>query len=201
MEGHWETSDNVPLVLFGWPDAINKSNRYALELPGVASFILTHDVRGIIKGINEFAEHPPVAPVFFAFRIMVGVGMLMLLVSWASAWQLWRKQRVNEATQWVLLGMAFSGWVAVVAGWYTTEIGRQPYLVQGVLKTADAVTTVPGGMVAGTLIAYLVIYLILIAAYIKVVFYLARKACDGGKKLDEKAFSSAAVKKAVEGEL
>ena len=198
MEGHWETSDNVPLVLFGWPDALNKSNHYALELPGVASFILTHDVKGIIKGINEFVEHPPVAPVFFAFRIMVGVGVLMLLVSWVSAWQLWRRQRVNRTTQWALLGMAFSGWVAVVAGWYTTEIGRQPYLVSGVLRTADAVTSVPGAMVGSTLAAYLILYAILIAAYIKVVFYLARKACEGGKKLDEKAFSSAAVKKLAE---
>lgn len=201
MEGHWETSDNVPLVLFGWPDALEKKNRYAFELPGVASFILMHDVKGIIKGINEFAEHPPVAPVFFAFRIMVGMGVLMLLVSWAASWQLWKKNQVSVGMQWVLFGMAFSGWIAVVAGWYTTEVGRQPYLVQGVLMTKDAVTSVSGNMVAGTLIAYLLIYLVLIAAYIKVVFYLARKACEGGKKLDEKAFSAAAVKKAAEGEL
>lgn len=198
MEGHWETSDHVPLVLFGLPDAITKSNRYALELPGIASLILTHDMQGSIKGINEFPEHPPVAPLFFAFRIMVGMGMLMLLVSWVSALQLWRKQSVSKLMQRVLVGMSFSGWIAVVAGWYTTEIGRQPYLVQGVLKTADAVTTVPSSLVGATLAAYLVLYAVLIVAYIKVVFYLARKACKGGKQMDEGAFSASAVKEVTE---
>lgn len=198
MEAHWETSDHVPLVLFGWPDAISKSNRYALEIPGLASLILTHDVKGTIRGISEFAEHPPVAPLFIAFRVMVGMGVLMLLVSWLGALQLWRRNAVPRWMQYSLVAMSFSGWVAVVAGWYTTEIGRQPYLVQGVLKTADAVTTVPGAMVGTTLAAYLILYAVLIVAYIKVVFYLARKACKGGKEMDEGAFSAAAVNEVVE---
>jgi cytochrome d ubiquinol oxidase subunit I len=95
--------------------------------------------------------------------------------------------------------MTFSGWVAVVAGWYVTEIGRQPYLVQGVLTTAQAVTQVPGSFVGITFAAYLLLYAVLIVAYVKVVFYLARMACNGGKRMDEDAFSGAAVTEAVEG--
>lgn len=197
MEAHWESSDHVPLVLFGWPSALDKANRYALELPGVASLILTHDWKGEIQGIDAFEEHPPVAPIFLAFRIMVGLGVLMLGVSWLASWQLHRN-RLRPWLQRVLVGMSFSGWAAVVAGWYVTEIGRQPYLVYGVLKTADAVTHVPGSMVGVTLAGYLLLYAVLITAYIKVVYYLARKACDDGKLLDEKAFSSAAVTKEVE---
>lgn len=197
MEGHWETSDHVPLVLFGLPNAALKENRWAIELPGLASFILTHDWKGKIQGIDAFAEHPPVAPIFIAFRIMVGVGVLMLAVSWCAAWQL-RRGRIAPWLQRVLIGMSFSGWVAVVAGWYVTEIGRQPYLVTGVLRTRDAVTTVAPEMVGLTLIGYLVLYAVLITAYIKVVFYLARRATEGGKVMDEEAFSSAAIAEVVE---
>lgn len=198
MEAHWETAGNVPLVLLGWPDQETQSNRYAVEIPSMASFILTHDVKGELRGINEFAEHPPVLPMFIAFRLMVGVGVLMLLSAWIATWQLWRRNAVAGWMQRVLVVMSFSGWLAVVAGWYTTEIGRQPYLVQGVLKTADAVTTVPGAMVGSTLAAYLILYAILIVAYIKVVFFLAKKASKGGKEMNEGAFSSVAVKEVVE---
>ena len=107
--------------------------------PNLASWILTHSADGEVKGLNAFqGNHPPVAPVFFAFRIMVGMGLLMLAVSWLAAWQLWRR---GEPGRWLargLVGMTFAGWIATVAGWYTTEIGRQPWLVSGVLRTADA---------------------------------------------------------------
>jgi len=117
-----------------------------------------------------------VAPVFWAFRIMVGVGMLMLAVSWLSAWQLKRR---GEPARWltmVLIGMTFAGWVATVAGWYVTEIGRQPYLVYGVLTTIEAASSVPSGMILSTFIMYLALYLTLATAYVSVVFYLARSA-------------------------
>jgi cytochrome d ubiquinol oxidase subunit I len=197
MEAHWETSERVPLVLFGLPNEQTRRNDYAVELPGMASLILTHEMDGKIQGLNEFKEHPPVKPLFIAFRLMVGLGLLMLAVSWLAGLQL-RKGMPPVWMQRVLVAMTFSGWLAVEAGWYVTEVGRQPYLVQGVLKTADAVTHVPGSMVALTLAGYLILYAVLITAYIKVVFYLARRACDDGKVMDENAFSSAAIAEVTE---
>lgn len=197
MEGHWKTSDHVPLLLFGLPNAAMQENRWAIAVPGLASFILTHDWKGRIQGIDAFAEHPPVLPIFFAFRIMVGTGVLMLIVSWAALWRI-RRGGVGPLLQRVLVGMSFAGWVAVVAGWYVTEIGRQPYLVYGVLKTAQAVTTVPASYVGITLAGYLLLYATLITAYIVVVFYLAREAQRGNAALEEKAFSSAAVEEIAE---
>ena len=176
MEGLWETSKGAPLVLFGLPDAETRTNRFAVEIPKLASLILTHDPNGEVKGINAFPDaHPPVAAVFWAFRIMVGVGVLMLAVSWFSAWKQIRRQQPTWLMR-ALAFMTFSGWVGVLSGWYTTEIGRQPFLVQGVLRTSEAVTTLPAGDVGLTLALYLALYAVLIAAYISVVFYLARQA-------------------------
>ena len=177
MEGLWETREGAPLVLFGIPDAEARENRYAIEIPKMASFILTHDFDGELKGIDAFeGEHPPVGPVFWAFRIMVGIGMLMLVLGWAGAWMVWRRGMTEGLINRAYVAMTFSGWVAVLAGWYTTEIGRQPFLVHGVLRTAEAVGPVSGAAVASTLIGYLVVYSVLIVAYMSVVFHLARKA-------------------------
>jgi cytochrome d ubiquinol oxidase subunit I len=180
IEGVWETKKSVPLLLFAIPDAKNKTNHFEVGIPKLTSLILTHDLDGEIKGLNEFeGEHPPVAPVFFAFRIMVGVGFLMLAVSWSSAFVLFRKSAPNKFVAKSLLVMTFSGWVALIAGWYVTEIGRQPYLVYGVLKTADAAASgsvVSGGMIATTLVMYLSLYVLLIISFVSVVFYLARKS-------------------------
>ncbi|ESJ19920.1 cytochrome D ubiquinol oxidase subunit I [Cupriavidus sp. HPC(L)] len=177
MEGIWTTGTSVPAVLFGWPNAVTQSTDWEISIPKLASFYLTHTFDGEVKGIDAFpGKHPPVAPVFFAFRIMVGVGMLMLLVSWLAAWQFKRRGEPSRGVARMLLAMTFSGWVALVAGWYVTEIGRQPYLVYGVLTTAEAASKVPATMVGSTLLMYLSLYLLLIAAYISVVFYLARRA-------------------------
>ncbi|MCZ8114055.1 cytochrome ubiquinol oxidase subunit I [Silanimonas sp.] len=177
IEAIWETERGVPLVLFGFPDEEARTTHLAVEVPKLASVILTHDPNGELKGLNEFeGKHPPVAPVFWAFRIMVGIGMAMLAVGFWGAWVLKRKR---EPTPWLsrtLVLMTFSGWGAVIAGWYTTEIGRQPWLVQGVLTTADAASAVPAPMIGLTLVGYLVMYAVLLAAYISVVFYMARKA-------------------------
>lgn len=176
MEGIWETGKGVPAVLFAIPDEKTQSNRFEIAIPKLASFYLTHDWNGEVKGLKDFDKTPPVKPVFFAFRIMVGVGILMLLISWYGWWKLRRNQ---DLPNWLARGfvwMTFSGWIAVVAGWYVTEIGRQPYLVHGVLTTAEAATKLPGGMVFSSLMMYLFLYLTLIIAYIWAIFYMARQA-------------------------
>ena len=179
MEGLWETRTNAPLVLFGFPDEAQKTTHAAFELPGVASLILRHDWNGELKGLNEFVDnHPPVAPVFWAFRIMVGTGMVMLLCSWIGAWMVWKKPSIPKPVLYTLVATTFVGWVATVSGWYVTEMGRQPYLVQGVLLTKDAVSDVPAPMIGLTLVMYLAVYALLLVAYITTIFYLARKAGD-----------------------
>ena len=177
MEGLWETERGAPLVLFAIPDETTKSNRFAVEIPKLASLILTHELDGEVKGLNEFeGSHPPVGAVFWSFRVMVATGVLMLLVSWGALWMLRRR---SEPPRWLALSivaMTFSGWVGVLSGWYTTEIGRQPYLVTGVMRTAEAVGPVAAGTVMTTLVAWLLLYAFLVGAYVTVVFYLARTA-------------------------
>ncbi|WP_420473281.1 cytochrome ubiquinol oxidase subunit I [Noviherbaspirillum sp. ST9] len=180
MEGIWETERGAPLLLFAVPDAKERANHLEIGIPRLASLILKHDVDGELKGIDAFGDkHPPVTPLFFGFRVMVGTGVLMLLFSWMGAWQL---KRNGEPAPWLaraLVVMTFSGWLATVAGWYVTEIGRQPYLVQGVLTTAQATSTVPAPMIATTLAMYLSLYAVLTLAYVTVLFFLARKAGYG----------------------
>ena len=180
MEGIWKTEKGAAAVLFGIPDAATRSNRFEIAIPKLASFYLTHDWNGEVKGIDAFGDkHPPVAPVFYAFRVMVGVGVLMLAVSWTGAWHLWRRRTIRPWLARVLVAMTFAGWVAVLAGWYVTEIGRQPWLVYGMLTTAQAASAVPAANILATLVVYLSLYLALLAAYISVVFHLARKAGTG----------------------
>ncbi len=177
MEGIWQTERGAALRLFAVPDGEARTNHFEVKVPNLASLILTHEWDGEVRGLDEFkGEHPPVAPVFFAFRLMVGVGLLMLAVSWWAAWALRGGREPTPGLARTLLAMTFSGWVAVLAGWYVTEIGRQPWLVHGVLSTAEAASAVPGPIIAFTLAMYLALYLALIVAYVSVVFYLARKA-------------------------
>ena len=188
MEGNWQTRGNVPLLLFALPNEETRSNDFEIGIPSGASLILKHKADGVVPGLDDFVAedgtplHPPVSPVFWSFRVMVGTGMLMLLISWYSAWRLWRRGGVETLPKpllVVLLGMTFSGWVATLAGWYTTEIGRQPWLVHGVVSTKEAVADVPASYVAGTLTAYLVVYAVLLIAYIATIFGLARRAAKG----------------------
>lgn len=177
MEALWKTRSGAPLVLFALPSEKDQANHYALELPGVASLILRHDPDGVVQGIGDFPDaHPPVAAVFWAFRVMVGIGVLMLAISWIAAWHLRRHGTVSPVISRILVAMTFSGWIGVLSGWYTTEIGRQPWLVTGVLYTADAVTSVPAGSIGTTLVLYLALYAVLIVSYVSVVFHLARQA-------------------------
>jgi cytochrome bd ubiquinol oxidase subunit I len=184
MEGIWHTQQGAPAVLFGLPDAQTQSNRYELAIPKLASFYLTHDWDGEVQGITAFGDqHPPVAPVFWAFRIMVGTGLLMLAVSWFSVWRLRSGRAMTTWQARVLVAMTFSGWLALVAGWYVTEIGRQPWLVHGVLTAAQAASDVPARNIAFTLAMYLCLYVALLIAYVRVVFYLAGKPAQARQPL------------------
>ena len=180
MEGIWETQQGAPAVLFAIPDEKARENRYEIAIPKLASLYLTHELNGEVKGLNDFVgKHPPVAPVFWGFRIMVGVGLLMLAVSWATTYQLapWKQGSGRSIRPWqarLLVAMTFSGWLALLAGWYVTEIGRQPWLVSGVLTAADAASKVTAPRIALTLAMYLSLYAGLIVAYVSVLFYLAR---------------------------
>ena len=179
MEGVWETERGAPLLLFAVPNEEERRNDYAIGIPNLASLILTHEMDGEIKGLNEFkGEHPPVKPVFYSFRVMVGMGMLMIAVALLTRFTLYRKGALPDWQLKVLVAMTFSGWIATLAGWYVTEIGRQPYIVSGVLRVEEAVTTLPSGNVLFTLIGYLSIYAVLLYAYIRTLFHTANKSVE-----------------------
>ncbi|UVC16218.1 cytochrome ubiquinol oxidase subunit I [Mesorhizobium onobrychidis] len=181
MEANWNTGPNVPLVLFALPDEAARENKFEVTIPDGASLILRHSASGVVPGLNDYAgNHPPVFPVFWAFRIMVGTGVLMLVVSWSAAFFLKRRHSLPKPLALVMVPMALSGWLATLAGWYTTEIGRQPWLVAGVLRTVDAVGPVAGSQVALTLAVYLILYALLLIAYLGVLVYLALKAAKDG---------------------
>src|SRR3954454_23881380 len=152
MEGVWDTERGAPLLLFAIPDLAGRTNHLEVKVPRLASLILTHELDGEIKGLNSFIDaHPPPLPLFFAFRIMVGMGVLMLATSWLGWWlyrrAAWQTAALPRALLWLFAAMTFSGWVATVAGWYVTEIGRQPFIVYGLLRTADVVSKVPSSMI------------------------------------------------------
>ncbi|MEP6784883.1 MAG: cytochrome ubiquinol oxidase subunit I [Sphingomonadales bacterium] len=179
MEANWETRGHVPLVLFGMPDEKARETKFEIAVPDGASLILRHSANGVVPGLNQFAgNHPPVAPLFWGFRIMVGIGMLMLLTAWGTVFLIWRRgfDKMPRIVFMGLVAMTFSGWLATLAGWYVTEIGRQPWLVTGVLTTKQALGPVAAGMVASTLAMYLTVYALLLAAYIAVIFQLARRS-------------------------
>jgi len=185
MEANWETQPNAPLILFALPDETIRANRAEIAIPSGASLILTHHAEGVVPGLNDFPDnHPPVAPIFWGFRLMVGLGVLMLAIAWSGVWLIWRRG-VDGLPRWYargLVAMTFAGWLATLAGWYVTEIGRQPWLVTGVLRTADAVGPTGPAMVTTSLALYLAVYAVLLAAYVTVLYRLAglgRRAPDG----------------------
>jgi cytochrome bd ubiquinol oxidase subunit I len=176
IEAIWETEKGAPLVLFGLPDEKTRSTHAAIEIPKLASLILTHELDGELRGLNSFAAHPPVRPLFFGFRIMVGVGVMMLLCAILGSWYLVRKRTMPNWFLRTLVAMSFSGWIATLAGWYVTEIGRQPWLVTGILSTASAASTqVNYSQLAISLSLYLALYGALIFAFVRTLFYLAKK--------------------------
>src|SRR6266850_758498 len=173
MEALWHTERGAPLVLFALPDEASQQNRFAITLPKGASLILTHRLDGEVKGLSEFRDRPPVAPLFFAFRVMVGMGMLMLALAWTGVFLL--RKSPGRWLLWVFASFTFAGWIATLAGWLVTEIGRQPWLVTGILRTADAVGPASGAQLGASLTAYVVTYAALLLAYMVTLTHMARK--------------------------
>ena len=168
MEGIWETGARQPAVLFALPDEAAEANRMEVAIPGLASLYLTHDWDGVVRGLKDFPrdERPPVAPVFFAFRLMVGMwGIMFALTAWAL-WLAWRRRLFDSRTYLRVATWCIpAGYVAVTAGWVTTEVGRQPYVVYGLLRTTDAVTpSLTGGDVLVSLIVYVLVYAVVFGA-------------------------------------
>ena len=164
IEARWTTEQNVPLTLFAWPDDKAEKNDYAIDVPHLGSLILTHSWSGEVKGLKDFPaqDRPPVAPPFFSFRIMVALGMLMLALSVVGLLLWWRKRLFDS--RWYLrcwMVMMPAGFIALLTGWYTAEIGRQPWVVYGVLRTINAASPVPASSVLTSLIVYFVTYMTL----------------------------------------
>src|SRR5699024_614706 len=164
IEARWDTQKNVPLTLFTWPDENTESNDYALDVPHLGSLILTHSWSGKVEGLKDFPprDRPPVAAPFFSFRIMVGLGILMLVLAIVGL-VLWKRKRLYDR-RWYLRAwmlMMPAGFIALLTGWYTAEIGRQPWVVYGVMRTADAASPVAASSVLTSLIVYFVAYMIL----------------------------------------
>jgi cytochrome d ubiquinol oxidase subunit I len=195
MEAIWRTERGVPLVLFAIPNEKERRNDYSIELPYGASLILKHDARAELQGIDAFEHHPPVLPVFLCFRIMVGVGVLMLLVSWFGAWATRRGRAAPRWLLWVFAGFTFSGWIATLAGWIVTEVGRQPWMVTGVLLTKDSVGPITGAQLGASLTGYALTYALLLIAYFVVLTHMAGK----GAQQEHAPSSHAATEALAEG--
>ena len=174
VEAIWQTQKGVPLVLFAIPNEKTRRNDYEVSVPKLASLVLKHDAGAEIQGLDAFADHPPVAPVFFAFRAMVGMGVLMIGISWLSLLFM-RKNSYPRTLLWALAGFTFSGWIATLCGWLVTEIGRQPWLVTGILRTADAAGSVGEAQLGASLTGYVITYALMFIAYMVVLTHLAGK--------------------------
>lgn len=193
MEGLWETQRGAPLNLFGWPDAESETTRYAIQIPKLSSFILTHDWNGEVKGLKEWPreDRPPVLWVFWSFRIMVGIGMLMITTG-IIALILFLRKRLFD-TRWFqywCMALTPAGFIAVLAGWFVTEIGRQPYIIYGVMRTAEAVSPVLGSPIALSLAAFVVVYAFVFGAG---VYYISRLIAKG-PRVDDEVYGAHGVK-------
>jgi cytochrome d ubiquinol oxidase subunit I len=194
MEGLWETKSGAPLKLFGWPDQEEETTKFSVEIPKLSSLILTHEFDGEVKGLKEWPkeDRPPVALVFWAFRIMVGLGMLMIATGVIAIILHFKKQLFD--TRWFqywCMALTPAGFIAVLAGWFVTEVGRQPWIVQGLLRTKDAVSPVAGTSVAISLSAFVIVYVFVFGAG---TYYILRLIGKGPKSADE-AYGAHGVEK------
>ena len=186
IEGHWQNQPgaSVPLILFGWPDMTAETTRYALEVPHLGSLVLTHSWNGQIAGLKDFApeDRPDSTIVFWTFRVMVGLGFLMVLLGFWSLWVRWHKvlfESRNFLRFALIMGPA--GLIAILAGWMTTEIGRQPWVVYGVMRTSDAVSNHSALELSVTLILFIVLYTAVFGTGIR---YLLKLVAKGPGPLD-----------------
>ncbi|GHB10126.1 cytochrome ubiquinol oxidase subunit I [Salinicola rhizosphaerae] len=182
MEGNWDTQPNVPLLLFALPDRDLQANRFEIGIPNGASLILRHDPNGVVPGLKEIPveQQQPVWMVFFSFRVMVGLGLLM--IAFAVAGLVLRRNDRLYTSRWYLRGlqgMSLAPFIAVLAGWFVTEIGRSPWLVYNVLSYEDAVTpSLSGWMVLLTLIGYVAVYAVIFVAGVYYLFKVIRQGLD-----------------------
>src|SRR5688572_21540795 len=202
IEGHYDTHDGAPLILIGWPDDAAEKTHVLLEIPYLGSLLLEHSFDGEVKGLKEFppGERPPALIPFWTFRIMVGIGFLMLGVGLWSLWARWRKTLYTS--KWLhraAMVMAPSGFVAVLAGWYTTEVGRQPYTVYGHLRTADSLSNVDAEAIGASLIAFIIVYFVVFGAGVFYMLRLMARGPDAGEaQLDEGPTRTAGITPAIQ---
>ncbi|WP_319523239.1 cytochrome ubiquinol oxidase subunit I [uncultured Desulfosarcina sp.] len=194
MEGIWETERGAGLRLFAWPDQIQERNRFEVTIPKLSSLILTHDINGEVKGLTTWAraERPPVAMVFWTFRIMVGLGMLMIATGLVALVLYLRKTLFT--TRWFHLwcmAMTPSGFVAVLTGWFVTEVGRQPFIVYNVMRTSETISPVAGETVAISLAAFVAVYGLVFAAG---AYYILKLIGKGPEYTEEEAYGDHGVK-------
>jgi cytochrome d ubiquinol oxidase subunit I len=178
MEGHFDAEiTGAPLILFGWPDMQAGEMRYAIEIPKAGSLVLKHDWAGVIRGLKSWPREdwPRVPIVFFSFRVMVGLGLLMIATGLVSLWLRWRGRLHSTPlfARWCVL-MGPSGFVALLAGWFVTETGRQPFTVYGVLRTADSVSPIGAPGVALSLLAFVIVYFVVFGMGIWYLLHLLR---------------------------
>ena len=183
MEAHWDGSKPGDFHIFAWPDEVAGVNHFELSIPKAASLVLTHRMNGLFPGLNSVpaSDRPPVKIVFFAFRIMLAVGFFMIAAALFGAFLWWRGTLFE--TRWYLHVMAQSWWVGfvgVISGWIVTECGRQPWIVQGIMRTADATSPVPGATIAGTLALFVLAYGVVFSFGI---YYINRLIAQGPRQV------------------
>jgi cytochrome d ubiquinol oxidase subunit I len=182
MEGHWEDDGPASLVLFAWPDEENERNVAEIALPNLASLILTHDMEGRVPALKDWPreDRPPVKNVFFAFRVMVGIGLTLILLGLTGAFLWWRRKLFSE--KWYLRAAGYAwplGFIAILAGWITTESGRQPFIVYGIMRTSEGLSPVAASAVASSFFAFVLVYLVVFSIGIYYMRRLIRRGPQG----------------------
>ncbi len=185
IEATWENEKGAPFRLFAIIDEENEKNNYSIEIPKLSSLILKHDIEGELMGLKSFdkTERPPVAPVFYSFRIMLIIGILMIFTAFCAVFLLWRRKLYDSKWFQILcMLMTPSGFVAILAGWFVSEIGRQPYLVYGVLKTHEMASIISANQVLFSLISFIIVYFVIFGA---ATYYILRLIIKGPQNISD----------------